>query len=143
MIKVTIELISAVTNKISELGVMYIANDGSGGIFKGNYIVAVCRKGSKQVPKELFKEDHPSLPNAARTGIVKEYPRLSYNVWRLIARALNSTFPEESSTRIGKHFNPILSDKIIAGIEKLKKLHSNDEDIKAFLDWLMEGIASE
>jgi hypothetical protein len=63
-----------------ELGRMLIDNIG-GTRDRGDYRVRVLRKGSKD--------------KVMRQGEVKDYPRLSYNVWRLIRRALKSTFPEE------------------------------------------------
>lgn len=80
-----------------EIGRMYIANVG-GTVERGDYDVAVCRRGTMEVPQPV----DPEGPKATRSGEVKNYPRLSYNVWRLIARALLSAFPEE---RRGKHFN--------------------------------------
>jgi hypothetical protein len=63
-----------------ELGRMLIANQG-GTHKRGDYGVRVLRKGSET--------------KVLREGEVKNYPRLSYNIWRLIYRALKSTFPEE------------------------------------------------
>lgn len=97
MIVVKIELWSARTREKSEIGRMYIAN--SGGTHKrGDYRVAVCHKGAdfEKVPREIWPEDQaPNNPKAGRVGEVLNYPRLSYNVWRLISRALRSAFPEE------------------------------------------------
>lgn len=76
-------------NKAREIGRTYIANVG-GSMTKGNYEVAVCKKGTTKCP--LIKSDKVK---AARTGSVEDYPRLTYNVWRLIIRALKSAFPEE------------------------------------------------
>lgn len=81
MIIVTIELLSALDGRKEELGRMHICNRGDSKSYKrGNYNVEVFRKGTRQV---------------LRTGAVEDYPRLSYNVWRLICRALKSAFPEE------------------------------------------------
>ena len=89
MIKVTIELESAITGKTTKIGQMHIWNRGGGTADIGDYGVAVCRRGSFDVP-------FGQIPKATtRTGEVLNYPRLSYNVWRLIARALLSAFPEE------------------------------------------------
>lgn len=66
-----------------EIGRTYIWNTGKGTQSTGDYEVAVCKKGSVDRSKPL------------RTGSVTDYPRLSYNVWRLIIRALKSAFPEE------------------------------------------------
>lgn len=84
MIVLKLELHSARTGKVTELGRTVIFNEGDSATPKrGNYGVAVCRKGSTDWRKPL------------RTGSVKDYPRLSYNVWRLVVRALRSAFPEE------------------------------------------------
>jgi len=70
-------------SRSKEIGRMYVTNDGSGNVDRGNYTVAVCRRGSTERTKPT------------RTGSVSNYPRQSYNVWRLILRALKSAFPEE------------------------------------------------
>ena len=89
MLVVKIELWSAITGKRQEIGRMYIANDGSSGNpKKGNYNVKVARKNSKDY-KGWEKISH------TREGKVLDYPRLSYNVWRLILRSLKACFPEE------------------------------------------------
>jgi hypothetical protein len=89
VIVVKIELWSAVTGARDEIGRMYIANVG-GTHQRGEYKGAVCRRGSTDVP-------HPigASHEATRVGEVLNYPRLSYNVWRLILRMLRSCFPEE------------------------------------------------
>jgi len=79
-------------SKSRELGRAYIANDGTGDLERGNYTVAVCRKGSKRVPRPI----DPQGPNATRGAKIFDYPRLSYSVWRLITRSLKTCFPEES-----------------------------------------------
>lgn len=73
-----------------DLGRMYIANTG-GSVERGDYVAAVCRKGTTDVPEPV----HRRGVKASRTGEVKDYPRISYNVWRLIIRAAKSCFPEE------------------------------------------------
>ena len=55
---------------------------------------AVCRRGDTAVPKPI----NPRGPSPTRRGAVTGYPRLAYNVWRLIARACLSAFPEERAT---------------------------------------------
>jgi hypothetical protein len=79
-------------NDVEELGRTYIHNVGCSQDHKrGDYEVLVARKGY---------HDHHSVfrgGKVARTGEVKNYPRLSYNVWRLIIRALLSAFPEEKA----------------------------------------------
>jgi hypothetical protein len=102
MIVVKIELHSAITRKITEIGRMYIANDGAGTPTRGDYRVAVCRRNSDEVPAELLDYPRPRMPKAARFGVVRDYPRLSYNVWRLIARATLAAFPEEKIAKANK-----------------------------------------
>ena len=74
-----------------EIGRTYIWNKG-GDAKRGDYDVAVRRKGD-------YDRKAGTLPSegATRTGEVLNYPRQSYNVWRLVSRALKSAFPEEKS----------------------------------------------
>lgn len=88
MIVVTIDLHSAVTLQKKTLGKMVIANIG-GSRERGEYDVWVARKGG--TVQEVLRGK-----KIARTGRVLDYPRLSYNVWRLVCRALKSAFPEEA-----------------------------------------------
>ncbi len=76
MIVVKIELHSAITGEVSEIGRMNIANDGSGDAGRGNYSAALMRRGS---PNKVL-----------RHGEVKNHARQSYSVWVLIAKALAS-----------------------------------------------------
>jgi len=55
---------------------------------RGNYRIGVHRRG------KVFTNPG-ALLKPLREGSVKDYPRLSYNVWRLVIRALLSAFPEE------------------------------------------------
>lgn len=81
MIVVKIELWPmGIKSRKRELGRMLIDNQG-GSATRGDYRVRVLRKGSET--------------KVLRLGEVKNYPRESYNIWRLICRALKSTFPEE------------------------------------------------
>jgi hypothetical protein len=90
MLIVKIELHSARTGKVETLGQMVIDNVGGAG--KGrydklaDYRVRVGRKGGTL---------QGVLDKPLREGRVDGYPRLSYNVWRLVLRALRATFPEE------------------------------------------------
>lgn len=93
MIRVTIELVSAITGNTSEIGRMYITNDGEGSAERGSYDVAVCRRGTTRIPAPCDLLG----PKPTRSGRVENYPRLAYNVWRLISRALLSAFPEEAA----------------------------------------------
>lgn len=86
MIVVKIELHSANTGEVTELGRAIIANVG-GTRSSGNYDVRVARKGTTDL-KSVWG-------SPARTGSVTQYPRLTYNVWRLVSRAIRAAFPEE------------------------------------------------
>ena len=92
MLVVKLELHSARTGEVTEIGRMIIHNVSGGG--KGrydkraDYVAEVYRKGRKN--------------QIMRVGKVENYPRLSYNVWRLVARSLLSAFPEEDAPRAPK-----------------------------------------
>lgn len=78
-------------SRMRELGRTYVFNDGARTATRGNYEVRVCRKGS-------FAPDPRKLLNGVgftRTGRVDNWPRKSYNIWRLVLRCLMSAFPEE------------------------------------------------
>jgi len=76
-------------SKKRELGRMLIRNRG-GTQKRGDYGVQVLRKGSGvQVLRKGSKS------KVLRECRVEDYPRESYNIWRLISRALKGTFPEE------------------------------------------------
>ena len=82
MIIVKVELRSARTLEVKEIGRMHISNTGGEVSDQfGNYIVEVFKRGS--------------LAKVQRHGLVTKFPRKSYNVWRLVLRALKNTFPEE------------------------------------------------
>lgn len=76
MIVVKIELHSARTGKVTELGRLHIANDGTGTKSRGNYNVTKIGKRRRKLP-----------PVTAR---VENFPRLSYSVFRLLRRALEA-----------------------------------------------------
>jgi hypothetical protein len=76
MLIVTVELHSAITGKITEVGRMHIINDGTGDRERGQYDVHVLRKGTKNTIQ--------------RRGMVRDYPRLSYSVWELVRRGLQA-----------------------------------------------------
>lgn len=90
MLVVKIELHSVITGQVKEIGRAFIWNTGYGTHDRGEYSGYVCRKGSFDWPK-LDQEKK----QGEREITVTDYPRLSYNVWRLIIRALKSAFPEE------------------------------------------------
>jgi len=78
-------------SKAREIGRTYIYNSG-GSLTRSNYEARVCRKAKTFVhePRKVVSGE-----GFARKGSVTDYPRLSYNVWRLIIRALLACFPEE------------------------------------------------
>jgi len=88
MLVLKLELHSARTGEIKEIGRTIIANVG-GTQERGDYICKVAKK------RETF-DNKNTWSKPLRIGEVKDYPRLSYNVWRLVIRALKSAFPEES-----------------------------------------------
>jgi len=95
MIVVRIELHSAITHRVTILGQMIIANRGdSSDPKKGNYDVAIANKNHAcSTAISVFR----NKGFQSRQGEVLNYPRLSYNVWRLVCRALKSAFPEEKN----------------------------------------------
>lgn len=79
MILVKIELHSAITGKVTELGRMQISNTGHAtkeNPKRGDYEVELFRKGS--------------TTKVQRRGLVRDYPRQSYTVWELVRRALEA-----------------------------------------------------
>ncbi len=74
MIVVKIELHSAITGEVSEIGRMHIVNDASGDSTRGNYATALMRRGT--------------TATVQRRGVVKGHARLAYSVWVLVAKAL-------------------------------------------------------
>lgn len=87
MLVLKLELHSARTGEVKEIGRTIIANVG-GTTERGNYICKVSRK------RDIF-DNRDTWKEPLRTGDVKDYPRLTYNVWRLVIRSLLSAFPEE------------------------------------------------
>lgn len=89
MIVVKVELVSAVTGQTTLLGSAIIANDAtSRDPKKGSYDVKVARKPDAGDLKRVWARP-------LRTGRVENYPRLAFNMWRLVIRALAAAFPEE------------------------------------------------
>jgi hypothetical protein len=138
--------------RATEIGRMYIANDGSGSVDRGDYIAAVCRRGTDEVPLEIYGDragpDFDDSPKAARAAEIKNYPRLAYNQWRLIARALLATFPEEAK-RSKRDERTLLDEQVMSGLAELARLAElagipsgtmyddrTQADVKAALAWL-------
>lgn len=86
MIVVTVELHSANTGEKILLGKTIIHNVG-GTKESGDYEVKVGRKPDAEDLRKVFTKP-------LRTGQVIGHPRLTANVWTLVAKALNSAFPE-------------------------------------------------
>lgn len=82
MIQIDISLKSAISKtRDKHLGTMIVSNDGtSEDLKRGNY------DGSLLSAKN---------GNPFRTGHVENYPRESYNIWKLVFRMLWQMFPEE------------------------------------------------
>lgn len=92
MIVVKVELHSANTGNVTELGKMIIANDGrrsSNDPTRGDYTVKLGRRGNTK--------DEEVWNKPLRVGEVKDYPRLTYSIWILVARALKAVGIEKWS----------------------------------------------
>ena len=84
MIVVRVELHSAISHRVTELGRMVIANDGEGTYKKGNYWGKALRGRNKRI-------EGPELLTtpAIREGEVKNYARQTQHVWNLVAKMLS------------------------------------------------------
>lgn len=90
MIVVEIQLWSALTGERKVIGRTAIDNVGVNEDGKrADYRVRVGRRDKLEM--------HEVLGSPIREGRVKNFPRVSYNVWRLVIRALLATFREERS----------------------------------------------
>ena len=95
MIVVKIELWSARTRTKKLIGMTVISNDGTLLHAKrGNYDVAVANRASLRGEHETLTAAK-AVENPVRRGRVEDFPKESYNIWRLVIRALRSAFPEE------------------------------------------------
>lgn len=74
MIIFKIELHSARTGEVMEIGRMRISNTTTGTKTRGDYSVTMLRRGSTE--------------RVQRRGEVKSHPRLSASVWQLVKKAL-------------------------------------------------------
>jgi hypothetical protein len=87
VIVVKVELWSARTGKKTELGRMYVCNDGKNrNPNRGNYDATICRKGKFEL------ED---LSKGTRRTHLNNWPSSSKVIWRLILRLLMQCYPEE------------------------------------------------
>ena len=75
MIVVRVELHSAITGEVSEIGRAYIANDGTSRDSNiGHYKGMILRR--------------PGFKTATKRGRVENYPRKRLTIWHLVARML-------------------------------------------------------
>lgn len=79
MIVIRVELHSAITRQVTELGRMTICNDGKGTAERGTYLGKVLRGRSRAA---LDRGE------VQRSGTVTNYPRKSSHVWNLVAQML-------------------------------------------------------
>jgi hypothetical protein len=84
MIRVTVELVSAITGKTAKLAEMQIANvtsdrEHSANPNFGNYYCKIIRKGS-----------HSTV---TRETVVLRHARVALPVWNLVQKALNQMYP--------------------------------------------------
>jgi hypothetical protein len=79
MIVVKVELHSAITHRMTELGRLVIANDGTGTFATGNYDAFLGKKGA---------DNAEVLRRPQRTGRIEKHARNSYSVWVLVLKAL-------------------------------------------------------
>lgn len=99
MLIVKIELHSARTGKVTEIGRMHISNRGTGTPKRGNYRVEVMRKGSKT--------------RVQREGEVNNYPRQSYSVWELVKRSIEHTLYSGKPNLIDRFENDAQCDDLV------------------------------
>ena len=92
MIVVKIELHSAVTRRITEIGRMVIWNTGAGSPSKGDYKAVVLRKptGKGLDWDDQMYDTMRGMSKATRESEVKNYSRLSRPVWDLVTLAVKN-----------------------------------------------------
>lgn len=76
MIVVKVELHSAITGEVTEIGRMNIINDGTGDADVGNYNVLLMRRGTTR--------------RVQRGGRVEGHSRKSLPIWALVSKALKA-----------------------------------------------------
>jgi hypothetical protein len=93
MIVVKIELHSAITREVTQLGQMVIANTGKGTRSRGNYTVKQARKDRlivQSLPDGSLAYDEKAYLNPQRSGEVLDHARLAKPVWNLVFKALKA-----------------------------------------------------
>lgn len=83
MIRVTVELVSALSGKVEHLGTAIIANDGQGTQTSGNYTAVLTRRGTRD---RVWKR-----------GRVIGFPRKRLGGWDLLYRALREIVGERNT----------------------------------------------
>ena len=79
MIVVKLELHSTLDGSVTDLGRMYISNDGTGTSEVGNYNVKIMRKG-------VLNQDG----NVWKYGRIERHSRKAVTVWILIVKAISA-----------------------------------------------------
>lgn len=112
MIVIRAELHSAVTGKVSLLGVAHIANNCTGTGTVGNYDVALYKKGVDPQPLQTS--------GLWRRSRVSGFPRTSLGVWDMLYRSLANTVGERN--RAVRDAGPEEASALRAEIERLRRL---------------------
>lgn len=82
MIRITVELVSAITGKTTLIGVGEIANDGTGSTTTGNYDVRLLKSPAYAKPQ--------NVGGIWRKGRIEKFPRQRLGPWDLLYRALRA-----------------------------------------------------
>lgn len=91
MIVIKVELHSARTGRVTTLGQAIITNEGTNpDPRRGDYKLSIGRKQDAEAGNLRAIITRPS-----RTAEVKEFPRHSYTIWRMILRLLRAAYPED------------------------------------------------
>lgn len=90
MIRVTVELISAIDGHTETLGIAEIWNDATGNETTGNYKFKLGRRGQKYLGKTF---------TGWREGKVKDFPRKRLLVWDLLYRCLKEAVEDRNEER--------------------------------------------
>ena len=128
MIVVRVELHSAITSRVSTLGVAHIANDCTGNQKVGNYTVAIYKKGVTPQPLQsagLWRRDR-----------VIGFPRTSLGVWDLLYRALTNVVGERN--RAVRNAGPEDASALRTEVERLRRLEKGTRSMIRALDSLPE-----
>ena len=86
MIVIRIELHSAITGKVTEIGSAIIVNKGDRSGLRHNYKFMIARK-NRSIMDVLRGESKPT-----RSCDIENWPRASKTVWQLLQRCLNEAY---------------------------------------------------